>query len=135
MISPLLREPQVLKPLVACVTSEPMAFSDPSHLLSDDKVKIYVPCIINVGMMLILGLTRKQNGRPIGYITLVAIISRPKWKLSHVRALKFIYGLLPMTKLAEPFMAIRNTSKISNRNVAKSQIVLFLILDKSFALV
>ena len=34
--------------------------------------------IINVGRTLILGLPRKQDGRPVGYITLLTLISRPK---------------------------------------------------------
>ena len=33
--------------------------------------------IINVGRTLILGLPRKQNGRAVGYITLLRLISRP----------------------------------------------------------
>ena len=33
--------------------------------------------IINVGRTLILGLPRKQDGRPVGYITLLTLISRP----------------------------------------------------------
>ena len=33
--------------------------------------------IINVGRTLILGLPRKQDGRPVGYITLLMLISRP----------------------------------------------------------
>ena len=34
--------------------------------------------IINVGRTLILGLPRKQDGRPVEYITLLTLISRPK---------------------------------------------------------
>ena len=33
--------------------------------------------IINVRRTLILGLPRKQDGRPVGYITLLTLISRP----------------------------------------------------------
>ena len=33
--------------------------------------------IINVGRTLILGLPRKQDGLPVGYITLLSLISRP----------------------------------------------------------
>ena len=33
--------------------------------------------IINVGRTLILGLPRKQDGRPVVYITLQTLISRP----------------------------------------------------------
>ena len=35
-----------------------------------------VTVIINVGRTLILGLPRKQDGRPVGYITLLTLISR-----------------------------------------------------------
>ena len=34
--------------------------------------------IINVDKTLILGLPRKQNGRPVGYIALLSIISQLK---------------------------------------------------------
>ena len=40
--------------------------------------------INNAGRTLILGLPRKQNGYPIGYITLQSLISRPKRRLSHL---------------------------------------------------
>ena len=33
--------------------------------------------INNVGRTLLLGLPRKQDGRPVGYITLLTLISRP----------------------------------------------------------
>ena len=33
--------------------------------------------IINVGRTLILGLPRKRDGRPVGFITLLTLISRP----------------------------------------------------------
>ena len=38
---------------------------------------LHVLIIINVGKTLILGLPRKQDGRPVGYITLLMLISRP----------------------------------------------------------
>ena len=38
---------------------------------------ILIIIIINVGRTLILGLPRKQDGRPVGYITLLTPISRP----------------------------------------------------------
>ena len=37
---------------------------------------ILIP-INNVGRTLLLGLPRKQDGRPVGYITLLTLISRP----------------------------------------------------------
>ena len=40
---------------------------------------------------------------------------------------KAIYGLLPMAKLAEPLMGIRNAGKARNRKVEKSQTVLITI--------
>ena len=40
-----------------------------------------------------------------------------------------------MAKLAEPLVGVRNIGKVPNQNVAKSQIVLLvLVLDKKFAL-
>ena len=39
-----------------------------------------------------------------------------------------------MAKLAEPLMDVRNTGKVPNWKVAKSRIVLILVLGKSFAL-
>ena len=39
-------------------------------------VLIILIIIINVGRTLILGLPRKQDGRPVGYITLLTLISR-----------------------------------------------------------
>ena len=41
------------------------------------KSQIVLLLIINVGRTLILGLPRKQDGRPIGYTTLLMLISRP----------------------------------------------------------
>ena len=41
-------------------------------------VHVLIILIINVGRTLILGLPRKQDGRPVGYITLLRLISRPK---------------------------------------------------------
>ena len=40
--------------------------------------------IINVSRTLILGLPPKQNGHPIGYITLRTLISQPKRTVSHL---------------------------------------------------
>ena len=89
----------------------------------------------NVGRTLLLGLPQKQNGRPIVYIMLLMLISRPKRSLSHLWGL--LYGLLPMAKIAEPFLVVRITGKVPNRKVAKSRIVLLvlvIVLDKKFAL-
>ena len=41
------------------------------------KINFITVHIINVGRTLILGLPRKQDGRPVGYITLLTLISRP----------------------------------------------------------
>ena len=61
---------------------------------------------------------------------LLKLISPPKRSL--------LYGLLPMAKLAEPLLGVRDTGKVPNRKVAKSGIVLVLVLvlvlDKTFAL-
>ena len=38
---------------------------------------VLILLIINVGRTLILGLPRKEDGRPVGYITLLTLISRP----------------------------------------------------------
>ena len=86
----------------------------------------YTTYVNNVGRTLLLGLARKQNGRPIGYILLLTLISWPKGRLSHIRRL--IYGLIPMAKLVEPLVCVRNTGKLPNRKVLKSQIVLVLVL-------
>ena len=39
-----------------------------------------------------------------------------------------------MAKLAEPLMGVRNPDKLPNWKVARSQIVLLVVLDKIFAL-
>ena len=44
------------------------------------------------------------------------------------------YGLLPMAKQAWPLMDIKDTGKVPNQKMAKSQIVV-IFLEKSFALV
>ena len=40
------------------------------------KSQIVLLLINNVGRTLLLGLPRKQDGRPVGYITLLTLISR-----------------------------------------------------------
>ena len=55
--------------------------------------------IINVGKTLILGMPRKQNGHPIGYIVLLTLISPLKCGVQRLRRL--IYGQLLMAKLAD----------------------------------
>ena len=66
------------------------------------------------------------------------VYSIPPLKRELSRFRRFIYGLLPMAKLAETLMGVRDTGKLPNREVAKSPIVflvLILVLDESFALV
>ena len=87
--------------------------------------------IINVGWTLILGLPPKQNGRPIGYITLLMLISWPKCRLSHLHVWGLLCGLLPMAKLAELLLVVRHSGKVPNRKVAKSQLFMFLLWTKS----
>ena len=82
--------------------------------------------IINVGRTLILGLPRKQDGRPVGYITLLTLISRPNRGVKNF--LRHICGPLPMAILTGPLMSVNDTGKVRNRKVAKSQIVLLLLL-------
>ena len=77
-------------------------------------------------MTLILGLPRKQNGRPIGYITLLLIISPLKHGVQGLGML--IYGLLTMAMLVKPLMGVKDSGKVRNQRVAKSQIVLLLII-------
>ena len=81
--------------------------------------------IINVGRTLILGLPRKQDGRPVGYITLLTLISRPNRGVKNFW--RHICGPLPMAILTGPLMSVNDTGKVPNRKVAKSQIVLILI--------
>ena len=91
--------------------------------------------INNVGRTLLLTLPRKQNGRPIGYITLLSIIAPV---ICRVRRLwRLIYGLRTMAMLVGPLMDVKDPGKVRNRRVAKSRIVflpiiLILILVKKF---
>ena len=81
--------------------------------------------IINVGRTLILGLPRKQDGRPVGYITLLTLISRPNRGLKNFR--RHICGPLARAILTGPLTSVNDTGKVPNRKVAKSQIVLLII--------
>ena len=95
------------------------------------KSRILLLILINsVGTTLLLGLPPKQDGRPIGYITLRTLIPSPKRRLSHLWRL--ICGLLRMAKLVEPLMGVGNIGKVPNRKVAKSHfVVLVLVLNKT----
>ena len=59
---------------------------------------------INVSRTLILGLPRKQNGYPVGYITLVSIIYLLKRGVQCLGRLTFSYGLLTMAMLVGPLI-------------------------------
>ena len=82
--------------------------------------------IINVNKTLILGLPRKQNGRPVGYITLLPIVSPLERGVRSSRRL--VHGLLKMTMPVGPLMDVKDPSKVRNRRVAKSIIVLIPLL-------
>ena len=48
----------------------------------------------------------------------------------------YLWTTIPMAKLAEPLLGIRNTDKVPNRKVAKSHsVLLVIVLDKNFVLV
>ena len=56
-----------------------MSVSDTGKVLNQKVAKsqiVHVLIIINVVRTLILGLPRKQDGRPVGYITLLTLVSR-----------------------------------------------------------
>ena len=74
--------------------------------------------IPNVGRTLVLGLPRKQNGHPIGYITVVSIVSPLKRGVQ--RLWRLFYGLLPTAMLVEPLIGVKDHGKGRNRRVAKS---------------
>ena len=65
---------------MAILTGPLMSVNDtgkvPSRKVAKSQI-VLVLIIINVGRTLILGLPRKQDGRPVGYITLLTLISRP----------------------------------------------------------
>ena len=82
--------------------------------------------IINIDKTLILTLPRKQNGRPIGYITLLSIISPLKHGVQ--RLWRLIYGVLTMAMLVGMLMGVKDPGKVRNRRVTKSRIVLLIIL-------
>ena len=76
--------------------------------------------------MLILGLPQKQNGRPVGYITLLSIIFPLKRRVR--RLCRLIYGLLTMAMLIGPLMDVKDHGKVRNWRVAKLCIVFIIIL-------
>ena len=47
-------------------------------------VSVNMPVINNIGRMLLLGLPRKQNGHPIGYVKLLLALSPLKRGVEHV---------------------------------------------------
>ena len=67
---------------MAKLTGPLMGVNDTGKVLNRKVAKsqivlILFILIINVGRTLILGLPRKQEGRPVGYITLLTVIFRP----------------------------------------------------------
>ena len=82
---------------------------------------IYAQFIINVSKTLILELPRKQNGRPIGYITLLTLIYPPKVILSHLhQCMKaYLWTATTMEKESEALMDVRHR-KVRNRKGTKS---------------
>ena len=68
----------------------------------------------------------KQNGRTIGYITILSIISPLKGGVQRLRTL--IYGLLTMAMLDGPLMSVNDPGKVRNSRVAKSQSFFFFLL-------
>ena len=65
---------------MAILTGPLMGVKDTGKVLNRKVAKsqiVLLIIIINVGRTLILGLPRKQDGRPVGYITLLMLISRP----------------------------------------------------------
>ena len=67
---------------MAKLTGPLMGVNDTGKVLNrkvaKSQIVLILPIlIINVGRTLILGLPRKQDGRPVGYITLLRLISRP----------------------------------------------------------
>ena len=78
-----------------------------------------------VGRYYNLGWSRKQNGCPIEYITLLTLISLTKRGLQHLWRL--IYGLLTMAMLVGSLMGVKDPGKVRNWQMPKSQIIHFLI--------
>ena len=76
--------------------------------------------------MLMLGLPRKQNGRPVGYITFLSIICLLKRGVR--RLWRLIYGQLTMAMLVGPLMDVKGPGKVWNQRVAKSRIVLIILI-------
>ena len=64
---------------MAIVTGPFIGANDIDKVLNQKvaKSQIVLLLINNVGRTLLLGLPRKQDVRPVGYITLLTLISRP----------------------------------------------------------
>ena len=109
-----------------------MGDKDPSKVWNRRVVESRIVLLlnINVNKTLILGLPRKQNGCPIGYITLLSVISALKRRVR--RLWRLIYGLLMIAMLVGPLMGVKDPGKVQNRRVAKSRIFLLIILVKTF---
>ena len=69
-----------------------------------------------------------KNGHPVECTMRQTLISLP---LQGLQALKgCTYGPLMMAKLAGPLVSVKDTGKVQNQRVAKSQIVLILHILK-----
>ena len=77
--------------------------------------------------MSLLELPWKQNGHPVDCIVFLVFISPPK--CGHWHLWRLTCGLLPMAKLCEPLMGVRDTSKLGNWKLAKSRILLIIIIN------
>ena len=65
---------------MAILTGPLMSVNDTGKVPNRKVAKSQIVLILlinNVGRTLLLGLPRKQDGRPVGYITLLTLISRP----------------------------------------------------------
>ena len=67
---------------MAILTGPLMGVNDtgkvPNRKVAKSQIVLLILLLINnVGRTLLLGLPRKQDGRPVGYITLLMLISRP----------------------------------------------------------
>ena len=62
---------------MAILTGPLMSVNDTGKVRNRKVAKSQIVLVINVGRTLLLGLPRKQDGRPVGYITLLTLISRP----------------------------------------------------------
>ena len=67
---------------MAILTGPLMSVNDtgkvPNRKVAKSQIVLLILLLINNdGRTLLLGLPRKQDGRPVGYITLLTLISRP----------------------------------------------------------